>query len=85
MSADKISPACLEHLPVEILSRILDFLSLQHISTSFFGLNSHIDSVIRSWRSARHTVIRNATNDVNLLHLFPTLISHMVICQCRIS
>jgi hypothetical protein len=84
MSADQISPTCLEHLPVEILSKIFDFLSLQRISTSFLSLNSHIDSVIRSWRSARHTVICNNTNDVDLLHSFPTLISHLVIVNAEL-
>ncbi|CAF1098556.1 unnamed protein product [Adineta steineri] len=79
MSTNNTFPTLLEHLPVEILQQIFGLLPLRDISTAFCGLNLYVDSIIRSMTNAHHIVSCNDVNSINLLHLFPTLISHLVI------
>jgi hypothetical protein len=79
MSNDGKSPTLLEHLPVEIFLQIFDLFPLQHLAASFFGLNSYIDSIIRSVRSKNHGVRDNDIDAINLLKLFPTSIDRLVI------
>jgi len=83
ISNDNIRPTLLEHLPVEIFQQIFVLLSLQEIVTAFLGLNSHIDSIIRSLKDISHTVRCNDVTAINLLHLFSTQISHLVIVNAK--
>jgi hypothetical protein len=79
MSTVNTIPSLLEHLPVEILLQIFGLLTLREISTTFLGLNSYIDSIIRYVRGATHMVSCNDGNAIKLLHLLPTLISRVII------
>jgi hypothetical protein len=79
MSNDGKSPTLLEQLPVEIFLQIFDLFPLQHLAASFFGLNSYIDSIIRSVRRKNHGVRDNDIDAINLLKLFPTSIDRLVI------
>ncbi len=79
MSNDEKSPTLLEHLPVEIFLKIFDLFPLQHLFTSFFGLNSYIDSIIQSVRNKNHGVRYNDIDAINLLKFFPTSIDRLVI------
>jgi hypothetical protein len=69
----------LEHFPVEIFLQIFTFFPIQELFKAFFGLNSHIDSIIRSVRNASHTINCNNNDAINFLHLFSAQISRLVI------
>ncbi len=69
----------IEHFSIEIFREIFDFFSLDEIIVSFFGLNSYIDSIIRSINTARHVVSSNDTKAVDLLNSFPTQIGRLIL------
>jgi len=69
----------LEHLPTEIFLQIFDFLSLRELITALFGLNSHINAIIRSVRGTSHVVRYNDVDAIKLLQLFPIQIGHLTI------
>ncbi len=79
MSTDNTHSTSLEHLPIEIFHHIFAPLSLQEIVTAFFGLNSYIDSIIRSVKRVNHVVSYNDTKAIDILHLFSTQIGRLVI------
>jgi hypothetical protein len=81
MSSDDAQPTRIEHLPIEIFLKIFASFSLEEIVTSFFGLNSCIDSIIRSVRNANHVVSYNDNKAVHLLHLFPTQIGRLIVTR----
>jgi hypothetical protein len=83
MSNDGKNRTLLEHLPVEIFLQIFTFFPLQELIKAFFGLNSHIDSIIRLLRSASHTINCNNNDAINLLHLFSAQISRLVIVDAE--
>jgi hypothetical protein len=83
MSNNNTRPTLLEHLPVEIFQQVFVLLPLQEIVTAFLGLNSHIDSIIRSLKNISHTVRPTDDKAINILHLFPTQISHLIIVNVR--
>jgi len=80
MSSVDTQPTKIEHLPIEILE-IFALFSLEEIVTSFFGLNSHIDSIIRCVKSASHAISSHDTKAVDLLNLFPTQISRLIVTR----
>ncbi len=71
----------IEHLPVEIFLEIFGLFSLKEIVTSFFGLNSHIDSIIRCIKCASHAITSHDTKAVDLLNSFPTQIGRLLITR----
>jgi hypothetical protein len=75
----------LEDLPTELFLQIFGFLSLRDIVTGFFGLNSYIDSIIRSIRDASHAVKYNDIDALNLLHLFPSHIGRLMIINVEMA
>jgi hypothetical protein len=79
MSSDDTQPTKIEQLPIEIFREIFDFFSLDEIAISFFGLNSRIDSIIRSMNTASHTVSSDDDKAVDLLNLFSTQIGRLII------
>jgi hypothetical protein len=79
MSSNDIHPMLLEDLPTEIFLQIFTFFSLEEVSAAFSGLNSRIDSVIQLVRDAKHVVKYNDVEAINLLQLFSTLISRLVV------
>ena len=74
----------LEHLSVEIFLEIFVSLTLNKISTAFSGLNSHIDSIIRSVRTATHTVTYNDDKAVKLVQSFPVQINRLILTHSPI-
>ena len=79
MSTNNTLPTLLEDLPVEIFLQIFGSLSLREIATTFFGLNSYIDSIIRSVRGVSRLVSYNNVNAIQDLHLLPFLISRLIV------
>ncbi len=79
MSSHNTLPTLLEHLPIEIVLRIFDFLSLQEIVKAFSGLNSYLNLIISSAIGISHVVKYNDATAINLLHLFTTQIRRLVI------
>jgi hypothetical protein len=69
----------IEDLANEIFREIFEFLSLEEIVTSFFGLNSRINSIIRSMNTASHAINSNDTKAVDLLNLFPIQIGRLIL------
>ncbi len=69
MSTDRKLPTLLEHLPVEIFLQIFGLLPLRKIATTFFGLNSYIDSIIRSVRGVSHLVSYDDVNAIKLVEM----------------
>jgi hypothetical protein len=81
MSNEKTSPTSIEHFPVEIYLQIFAFFPLPEIISTFSGLNSYIDSIIRSVIGASHIVKYNDIDAINLLQLFSTQISRLIIAK----
>jgi hypothetical protein len=81
MDVDGTQPASLEHLPVEIFMKVFALLSLQEIIIAFSGLNSYIDSIIRSVRNTNHAVSYYNNKAVHLLDLFPTQIGRLIVAH----
>lgn len=67
-----------EYLPTEIVLQIFTYFSLRELLATFFGLNYHIDSMIRLVRDISHVVKYKDEDAINLLHLFPTSIIHLI-------
>lgn len=67
----------LEHLPTELILEIFKFLSLRELIEAFFGLNTHINSIIQLVKSASHVVRYNDNKAIQLLELFPKQIGHL--------
>jgi hypothetical protein len=76
-------PTIVEHLPIEIFFQIFASFSLGEIITSFFGLNSRIDSIIRCMTGASHVISYNNKKAIDLLHLFPTQIGQLIVTRAR--
>ncbi|CAF1284603.1 unnamed protein product [Adineta ricciae] len=72
-----------EHLPVHIFFEIFDLLSLKEIKTSFFDLNTHINSIIRSIKCAIHTIDNDDNEAVDILHFFPTQITRLIVTHAK--
>jgi hypothetical protein len=81
MSSDNTQSTKIEHLPIEIFLQIFASFSLEEIVTSFFGINSHIDSIIRCINSASHAIGSHDTKAVDLLDLFPTQIGRLIVTR----
>jgi hypothetical protein len=79
MSSDKILPTSIKNLPTEIFLQILGFLSVRELFAAFSGLNSYIDSIIQLTRDLNHVVISNDIDGLNLLYLYSTQISRLII------
>ena len=79
MSNDNKHPTSLEHLPVEILLQIFAFFPLPELVKAFSGLNTYVDSVIRSIRNTSLVVRSYDIDAINLLHTFSTQIARLVI------
>jgi hypothetical protein len=79
MSTNKTLPTLLEHLPIEIILLIFDFLSLQEIVKAFSELNIYFNSIIDSAIGISHMVKYNDPTAIKLLHLFTTQIRRLVI------
>jgi hypothetical protein len=79
MSTDNTRPTSLEYLPVETFLKIFASLSLQEIVTAFSGLNSYIESIIRSLRDKSHAVRYNDTKAIDLMYLFSAQIGCLVL------
>ncbi len=77
MTTEDRSRTLIEHLPTEIFFQIFGFLHLQELVTAFSGLNSHIDSIIRSVRDVSLIVRYNDTNALKLLQSFSDQIGHL--------
>ncbi len=77
--SDNTHAMLLEHLPTEIFLQIFGFFQLRDIVTTFSGLNSYIDSLIRLIRDASHEVKYNDVDGINLLQSFPAQIGRLVI------
>jgi hypothetical protein len=73
----------LERLPNEIFFQIFGFLPFRELVSAFSGLNSYIDSIIRCVTGLSHVVKYNIAESVNLLHLFATQISRLVIIRAE--
>jgi hypothetical protein len=74
-------PTKIEHLLVEIFLEIFALFSLEEIVTSFFGLNSYIDSIIRCIKCASHAISSHDIKAVYLLNLFPTQIGRLFLTR----
>ena len=79
MSSDKTLPTSLENLPNEFFLQIFGFLSVRELFAAFSGLNSYIDSIIQLTRDLNHVVISNDIDGLNLLYLYSTQISRLII------
>jgi hypothetical protein len=85
MSMHDTHATLFEHLPIEIFLEIFALFSLEEIVTSFFGLNSHINSIIRCIKDGNHTVTNNDTKAVDLLHSFPTQICRLITLNLNVN
>jgi hypothetical protein len=81
MSAIDAQPTKIEHLPVEIFLEIFALFSLEEIISSFFGLNSRINSIIRCAKCISHTISSSDTTAVDLLNLCPTQIGRLILAS----
>jgi hypothetical protein len=81
MIAIDAQPTKIEHLPVEIFLEIFALFSLEEIISSFFGLNSRINSIIRCAKCISHTISSSDTTAVDQLKLFPTQIGRLFITR----
>lgn len=61
------------------INRIFSFFSLEELVTSFFYLNSNINSIIQGFKSAIHTVNTNNNKSIDLLNKFSTQIGQLLI------
>ena len=77
MSINNTCPTLLEKLSSAIFLQIFASFSLDEVVTIFSGLNSNINTIIRSIRHANHAVIYNDIKAATLLHLFLTHISRL--------
>ncbi len=79
MNDDNTRPTSLEQLPTELFLSIFAFLYLQELTTAFSGLNSNIDSIIKSVININHIVKYDDANAINLLYLFTNQIVRLVV------
>ena len=79
MNDDNTRPASLEQLPTEIFLQIFTFLPLQELVAAFSGLNSNIDSIIKSIININHLIKYDDANAIHLLHLFANQIVRLVV------
>ena len=77
-------PTSIEQLPTEILLQIFAFFQLRELITAFSGLNSHINSIVRSVKTASHIVQYNDPDALRLLQLFPKQIARLIIFKTDI-
>jgi hypothetical protein len=69
MSNVNVLPTSIEQLPTEIFLQIFGYFHLQELSSIFFGLNSHINSIVQSVRNASYVVQHNDPDAVQLLQV----------------
>jgi hypothetical protein len=79
MSSDKTLSTSIENLPIEIFLQIFGFLRLEELIKAFSGLNSFINSIIQSVRDLNYVVKYKDVDSLNLLYLYPTQISRLII------
>ena len=80
---DSTWPTLLEQLPVEIFLQVFASLRLQDLIKAFSGLNSYIESSLKSVRSASYILNNHVTKTTDLLRSYPTQIGRLVINKCR--
>ncbi len=79
MATESMLPTSIEQLPTETLLQIFAFFNLRELITTFFGLNSHINSIVRSVKNASHTVPNNDFDIVKLVQQFSKQIARLII------
>lgn len=75
---DNTQPTSLEYLPGEIFLQIFTFFSLGEIVTTFFDLNSYINTMVRLVQDVSLKVEYHDNDAISLLESFPRQIRHLV-------
>ena len=83
MSNENVDSTSFEQLPIELFLEIFSFLHLPDILSAFSGLNSFIDSIVRSVKSAIHIKRSNDVDTINLLHSHPNQISRLLVVNAE--
>ena len=81
MANENVLPTSMEQLPTEIFLQIFGYFHLRELISAFFGLNSHINSILQAMRSARHVVQYNDPDAVQLLQVFSKQIERLIIIK----
>lgn len=81
MTSESILPTSIEQLSIETFLQFFCYFDLRELITTFFGLNSHINSIIQSVRNASHIVRYNDPGAIKLLQLFPKQIARLIIVK----
>jgi hypothetical protein len=83
MNGSNNPPSPIEQFPTEIFQQIFEFISLQDIAGAFFGLNSHLDTIVRSVSRTSHVIRCDNIDAINLLHSFHLQIAQLIVVNAE--